>query len=198
MFPEEFDAGRRRVSECPLPLYQMGLAGAGDARLLYGICSHLQSRRILETGVAFGWSSLAILLAIRGVPDARLVSTDMPYLWLKADAWVGAAVPEELKPLWVLYRAPDRVALPQALAHGPFDLCHYDSDKSFAGRSWAYPQLWAALRPGGAIMSDDVGDNLAWRQFCESIGHDGLIVRKRSGFVGVLVKPGDGAGTRHG
>ena len=113
----------------------MGLAGAADCELLYSLCRRLAARRVLETGVALGWSSLAILLSLRDRPEGMLFSTDMPYPVIKADAWVGAAVPEHLRDRWVLYRMPDRQALPQAIDAGqPFDLCHYDSDKSVKGR----------------------------------------------------------------
>jgi predicted O-methyltransferase YrrM len=189
LFPKIIESARARIKQCPLPLYRIGLAGPGDTSLLYSLCAHLQVRRVLETGVAFGWSSLAILLALRNRPDALLVSTDMPYLWLKADDWVGAAVPEELRARWILHRLPDRQALLKALKLGPFDLCHYDSDKSVRGRLWAYPRLWAALRPGGILVSDDIGDNLAWRAFCEKIEQRSLIVRRRRKHVGILVKP---------
>jgi Methyltransferase domain len=189
LFPEIVEAADARIGRCPLPLKQMNLGGAGDTSLLYSLCAHLPVRRVLETGVAFGRSSLAILLALRDRPDALLVSTDMPFLWLKADDWVGAAVPEELRARWILHRLPDRRALPKALKLGPFDLCHYDSDKSVRGRLWAYPRLWAALRPGGILVSDDIGDNLAWRTFCEQIKQHGLVVRRRRKHVGILVRP---------
>jgi hypothetical protein len=189
LFPDIVGATRTRTGDGPLPLYEMGVAVAGHSRLLYGLCAHLRARRVLETGVAFGWSSLAILLALRDRPDSLLVSTDMPYLWLRADSWVGGAVPDELRQRWILLRRPDRLVLPEALAHGPFDLCHYDSDKSARGRLWAYPQIWARLRPGGLLVSDDIDDNAGWRTFCGQVGQDGIVVGKRGKFVGILVKP---------
>jgi predicted O-methyltransferase YrrM len=189
LFPDIVDAARARAGHGPLPLYEMGLGLAGHSSLLHCLCAHMQARRVLETGVAFGWSSLAILLALRDRPDALLVSTDMPYLWLRADEWVGGAVPDELRAHWLLLRKPDRLALPEALAHGPFDLCHYDSDKSVSGRLWAYPRIWARLRPGGLLVSDDIDDNRAWRTFCEKVGQRSLVIRKRHKFVGILAKP---------
>src|SRR5215208_3892422 len=74
LFPKIMESARARIKQCPLPLYQMGLAGAGDTSLLYSLCAHLSVGRVLETGVALGGSSLAILLALRNRPDALLVS----------------------------------------------------------------------------------------------------------------------------
>ena len=48
------------------------------------------------------------------------------------------------------------------------DLCHYDSDKSYYGRRWAYPKLWEALKTGGIFISDDIQDNWAFKEFCVS------------------------------
>ncbi len=85
---------------------------------------------------------------------------------------------------------PDRQALPRAIEAGqPFDLCHYDSDKSVRGRLWTYPLLWEALRPGGVLISDDIGDNLAWRAFCDRVNQPSIVIDRGSKFVGVLVKP---------
>ena len=97
-------------------------------------------------------------------------------------------VPPQLKRLWTLHRMADREGLPRALVDGPFDLCHYDSDKSVEGRLWAYPRMWAALRPGGFLISDDIGDNHAWRTFCAEIGREAVVVHSGSKHVGVLVK----------
>ena len=71
------------------------------------------------------------------------------------------------------------------------DMCHYDSDKSYEGRMWAYPRLWEALRDGGVFISDDVNDNQAFRDFCESVGVQPYIMAKAnsSHYVGIIIKP---------
>jgi predicted O-methyltransferase YrrM len=187
-FPEVWIAAERRVSECPIPFRDLGIAGGADVELLYYLCRHIRARRVLETGVALGWSSLAILLAISAERGARLHSVDLPYTRLRATKWVGVAVPPPLKDFWTLHRMADREGLPRGLAQGPFDLCHYDSDKSLEGRLWAYPRMWAALRPGGLLISDDVADNRAWRTFCAQLGRETIVVNTGSRHVGILVK----------
>jgi predicted O-methyltransferase YrrM len=181
-------AGQARQRSCPV---KMG-SGA-DYDLLYTLAERIGCVSAVETGVAFGWSSFALLhsLAKRG---GRLISTDMPYPLRENDAFVGCVVPERLRNRWTLLRAADRDALPTALKRlSPIDLCHYDSDKSKAGRQWAYPRLWNALRPGGIFLTDDVQDNLGYAEFCASVGLPPLVVRvpERQGFKygGILVKP---------
>lgn len=186
-FPAEFDAADRRVAEVP-----MKLGGAGNLSLLYTLCEGFQARRVLETGVAYGWSSLAVLLSLRNRRGARLYSVDLPYLAFQNDRWVGAAVPDDLRCLWKLYRMADREGLPKALkAAGCIDLAHYDSDKSPAGRRFAYGLIWRALRPSGLLVSDDVGDNLAFRDFCISVEVPPIIVTQAGKYQGIVVKPRD-------
>jgi predicted O-methyltransferase YrrM len=101
-----------------------------------------------------------------------------------------------LKSNWQIIDRADREALPMALKKLPsIDMCHYDSDKSYDGRIWAYPSLWKALRPDGVFISDDIGDNLAFHDFCNQVNQVPVIVGSTSEvetkYVGVLVKTAD-------
>lgn len=185
----ELAAAEQRARACPV---KMG--GAGNLELLFHLVEGIGATRVIETGVAAGWSSLALLLALEARPEGRLVSVDMPYPLRDGDDFVGCVVPERLRARWTLLAWPDREGLPRALRQLPaIDLCHYDSDKSREGRRWAYPRLWAALRPGGLFVSDDVGDDAGFHDFCRSVGRSPIVVRSAasdgSKFVGILVKP---------
>jgi hypothetical protein len=83
------------------------------------------------------------------------------------DSFVGIVVPERLRGAWEIIREPDRPGIKKAIerAGGVIDLCHYDSDKSWWGRQYGYPLLWAALGPGGIFISDDIQDNMAFANF---------------------------------
>lgn len=164
------------------------MGGAGNLPLIYHLAEHLQATRVIETGVAYGWSSLALLLSV-AKRDGKLVSVDMPYAKMGNEDYVGIVVPEELKKNWQLIRLPDSKGLPVAIeSFGTIDLCHYDSDKSYSGRFFAYPRLWKALRDGGILVSDDIQDNTAFRDYCAEIGKQPLIVAYENKFIGVLVK----------
>jgi predicted O-methyltransferase YrrM len=182
-YPDVFGPARARCEACPV---RMG--GPGDLDLIYNLAESINARTAVETGVAYGWSSLALLLSLKR-RAGRLISTDMPYAKAGNEPYVGVAIPDDLKPFWTLIRKPDRAGLPQALAAaGPIDICHYDSDKSYAGRRFAYPRLWAALRPGGVFMSDDVSDNLAFHEFAAEMKCEPTIVACDAKFVGVIRK----------
>lgn len=180
-----YDESRRAVEACPV---RMG--GPASLDLLYHLTLALAPARVVETGVANGWSSLAVLAALEVLGRGELASVDMPYAKLDNDRWVGVAVPARLRARWQLIRLPDRDGIPVALARGPIDLAHYDSDKSVEGREYAYPRLYGSLRPGGLLVSDDVGDNLAFRDFAARHGLRPWVVRKPAGdYAGIVRVP---------
>lgn len=167
------------------------MGGRGDLKLLYAAALLSSSQRVIETGVAYGWSSLAILLAQDAGGDGRLASVDMPYPALGNERFVGIVVPEILQKGWTLFRESDRTGLPKAIRHfgGVIDLCHYDSDKSYDGRMFGYHALWQALRPGGVFISDDIHDNYAFRDFCANRHAEFRVTHSGNKYAGILVKP---------
>jgi len=185
LYPDHYASAWERAERVP-----GFMGGAGEIDLLYHAVRSLEARRVLETGVALGWSSLAILSAQDR--SGRLVSTDMPYVREGNEDHVGAVVPDDHRRRWTLLRGADRRVLPRAIDRfDALDLAHYDSDKSYVGRMWAYPRLWEALRPGGALISDDIDDNVAFRDFARSLSLEPTVVRspERDRYVGVLMRP---------
>lgn len=187
-FPSVFAEAEVRGRNCPVVM-----GGPGNLDLLYWMAEYLKAERVVETGVAYGWSSLAILLSLKERKNGKLVSTDFPYPWRNNEKHVGCVVPNELRSSWRIVRMADRKGLPVAFKElGEIDLCHYDSDKSYEGRMWAYPRLWNALRPGGCLITDDVKDNLGFHDFCAQIGEEPIIVEMSTEFgsqySGVLFK----------
>lgn len=182
-FADEYAAAKTREQNCPV---KMG--GPGDLNLLYNLCEHIQAKKVIETGVAYGWSSFSILLSI-SKREGILCSTDMPYPKMNNDAYVGVVVPEHLRKYWNLIRLPDDKGLKIALEKtGTLDLCHYDSDKSYGGRMFGNGVLWNALRPGGIFISDDINDNMGFHDFCEKKNLTPIIVHIYGKFVGILIK----------
>lgn len=184
IYKDDFKEAKNRANTVPV---RMG--GPANLDLLYLLAENSQAKKILETGVAFGWSSLALLLSLEKRPGSMLISTDMPYPNRDNDEYVGCVVPERLQPYWTVLNYADRQAIPKALKIiGTPDMCHYDSDKNYFGRMWAYPKLWKPLRAGGFFISDDIGDNLAFFDFANEVKKDPIIIKTKNNFVGVLIK----------
>jgi hypothetical protein len=189
-FPAELAAALELEERFPT---QKGWGGSAD--LIYAVAEAIQARTVVETGVAHGFSTLALLLSVtkRG---GHVYSVDMPAIAVRDPGEVGVVVPRALHGSWTLFRYPDSVGLDRVFSAAPaIDLCHYDSDKSYEGRAAAYPRLWARLRPGGVFMSDDIADNTAFRDFCAELGLTPSVVEApgagASGprYVGLLRKP---------
>jgi hypothetical protein len=61
------------VKSCPI---KMG--GPGSLEIIYQLSEYSKARRVIETGVAYGWSSLVFLLSLKNRNDSLLISTDRP------------------------------------------------------------------------------------------------------------------------
>lgn len=180
-----------REAELRAASAQVAMGGPADLELLHAAVVLGRPTAAIETGVAYGWSSLVILAAMEEAGTGRLISVDMPYAKRNNEPWVGIVVADSLKHRWQLICEPDRNGIDKALARigGSIDLCHYDSDKSYAGRLYAYPRLWAALRPGGLFISDDIQDNFGFRDFCVRSRMDFQVTESAGKYVGIARKP---------
>ncbi len=184
-YEKELEEAQNLENQCPVKL-----GGAGNLELIYQLTRHFKAEKVVETGVAYGWSSLAFLLAMQESGGSGvLISTDLPYS-KETERYVGWVVPEKLRGGWTIIRKADQSALPEVLSKlSKIDIAHYDSDKSYHGRMFGYAKLWSSLKPGGLLISDDVGDNLAFLRFARDVSERPMIVKKNKGCVGVLIKP---------
>lgn len=183
LYPEAVKYAIDQEKKCPV---KMG--GAGALNLIYAICENLKAKNVLETGVAYGWSTLAILLSLQN-REAHLYSSDMPYATKNNEDFVGIVIPTELRKQWSLYRFADRESLPKIFKkQDQFDFIHYDSDKAYNGRMWAYNILWSKISKDGILMSDDIADNSAFMDFCNLLKIKPVIVNFDDKYAGILIK----------
>ncbi|MDA9344671.1 class I SAM-dependent methyltransferase [Gammaproteobacteria bacterium] len=163
--------------------------GPGHTNLIYTICEKLYINNAIETGVAYGWSSAAILLSL-SKKNGQLISIDMPMLKQTDYDLIGVAVDAKLHDCWELRREPDRYGLPRAIKsmRGSLELVHYDSDKSYYGRKWSQELIWKSLIKGGIFISDDIEDNTAFMEFVKKYNLSFDILEFENKYVGVIKK----------
>ena len=152
------------------PLH-LDLGGGGCYSLLYFLTRLMQPSVIVETGVASGYSSMAILRAVDENGIGHLYSSDFPYLRLKnPEKYIGIIVPEKLKKFWSLYTRGDRISLPEIIDQiSQVDLFHYDSDKTYEGRTYAYETLKSKLTRNSIVIFDDIQDNCHFKEMVEKL-----------------------------
>ena len=97
---------------------------------------------------------------------------------------------KNLRKNWTLIKRPDNPGIIKALikAGGKIDICHYDSDKSWWGRHYAYPILWNSLNHQGLFISDDIQDNLYFSEFVKKYALNFAVVKFDGKFVGLIRK----------
>jgi predicted O-methyltransferase YrrM len=177
--------GEKRASQS-----KVKMGGPGDLNLLYAIIKYSEAKFIIETGVAYGWSSLAILAGIENKQGVKLISVDMAYPKANNEAFVGIVVPEYLKSPWKIIHQPDRYGIKRAIKElgEKIDVCHYDSDKSWYGRQYGYELLWSSLRTGGILISDDIEDNMAFADFVKRKKAINAVTMCDGKYIGILIK----------
>lgn len=90
---------------------------------------------------------------------------------------IGAAVGNRYHDRWSYVRGSSRRRLPDLLSRlGRIDLFVHDSRHSEYNVRFELDRAWASLRPGGALIVDDIDLNWGFRSFTESFsGHRCLI-----------------------
>ncbi len=185
-----------------IPARASELGGAAFLEACYALVRLLRPNVVLETGVAHGYSTAAILQALEDNGYGRLYSVDLPMFRPGVVSYTGGAIPERLKRSgrWQILLGPDRRVLPRLLERiGTTDLFFYDSDKSYEGMLHTWRLAWPHLRRGGVLVVDDVQAHDAFLDFAHAEGLAPLIVPKptRRGvyrwdkvyYVGLLRKP---------
>jgi predicted O-methyltransferase YrrM len=177
----------RPQAEARLALIGVDLGGGGDARLLYFLTRLGRPEHVVETGVAAGWSSAAILAAMERNGKGTLHSSDFPYFRLASpENYVGVLVPERHRAQWRLHLRGDRRNLPRIFSEaGPVELFHFDSDKSVRGRRLAMSLAAPHLAPDAIIVMDDIHNNTYFYDHVAALGRPWLVLEHHVGVIGL-------------
>jgi hypothetical protein len=140
------------------------------ARSIYVVCRMLAPNVVLETGVAYGVTSAFTLQALAMNRKGNLISVDLPPLGRDADCHVGLLVPQELRGRWHLHRGPAKRILPNLVSSlKEVDVFVHDSLHTYRHMSFEFETAWPYIRPGGAVVADNVDLNPAFRHFTTTV-----------------------------
>lgn len=185
-------AGIARHAQARLDRLEFRPGGAGHYPLPYFLTRRLKPAAVVETGVAAGWSSQAILTAMAANGKGHLYSSDFPYFRMKdPEQYIGYVVEDRLKDRWTLLIKGDRRNLPEITRlSGPIDLFHFDSDKSLAGRELAWNCVKGNLSPHAVVLFDDIQDNFHFRDIAaSSSGRHVRVFEFEGKFAGMIAPP---------
>ena len=176
---------------------------AGLVRAIYCLTRHLRPNNVVETGVARGLTSRFILEALERNRGGHLWSIDRPPLEWELREQIGMAVGDRFPNRWSYISGSSRRRLPRLLSKlGQIDLFIHDSLHSEHNVRFEVDSAWQALRPGGAIMVDDIDANRGFRSFKATFsGHQSMICEaeplrpdlrrfNRKGLFGIILKDG--------
>ena len=149
---------------------------AGLVRAIWCLIRHLKPGKVVETGVAHGVTSRFILEAMERNGGGQLWSIDLPPIERIWQQQVGLAVGDRYAGRWSYIKGSSRRRLPALLARlGQIDLFIHDSLHSERNVRFELDRAWAALRPGGALVVDDVDANWGFRSFTQIFsGHQSM------------------------
>ena len=128
---------------------------------------YLRPESVLETGVAAGFSSYAILSALQKNGKGKLYSSDVPYFRIKdPEKYIGIVVEKKLKNNWHLFVKGDENNLPMIFKQvKQIDIFSYDSDKTYSGKSKTFKKVFDYLTENSVIILDDIQDDSFFYDF---------------------------------
>jgi predicted O-methyltransferase YrrM len=151
--------------------------------------------------VAHGVTSRFILEALERNGSGHLSSIDLPPIERDRHSQVGVAVGDRYADRWSYIEGSSRLRLPKLLSRfGEIDLFIHDSLHSERNVRFELDRAWTHLRPGGALVVDDIDANWGFRSFTQTFsGHQSMICEaeplhpdlrrfNKSGLFGIILK----------
>ncbi len=183
-----------------LPLGRGAFGGWDDGdpglvRMAWCLTRHLRPEVVIESGVARGLTTAAILRALALNGAGHLWSIDLPpLLERELSTQTGAAVNARDRVRWTLLSGSSRRVLPGLVRKlARVDLFIHDSMHTGRNVKFELDRIWPALADGGAVLVDDVERNAAFGRFVRAHPEAASFLRRADdtrALFGCLLKPG--------
>lgn len=157
---------------------------------LYLLCKTVKPEIVVETGVAYGLSSMYILQALEENKKGTLHSVDGIFSPWQTKEMIGAAVPSDLKNRWSFNFGSSAEKLKTILSSlGSVDIFLHDSLHTYKNMMFEFETAWPYISKGGFLVSDDIVDNNAFYDFCTKMQLNFIVLKqKANSYLGIAKK----------
>jgi len=158
---------------------------------LYALCKIIKPEKVIETGVAYGLSSMYILQALFENKKGTLYSIDSVFSPWESKEMIGSAIPKYLRNNWNFILGPSSEKLEEILSSlGSVDIFFHDSIHTYKNMIFEFETAWHYIVKDGFILSDDISDNNAFYDFYSKMNVKPFILsRNDKSLLGILKKP---------
>jgi predicted O-methyltransferase YrrM len=169
--------------------YQPGWMNLDDGLFLYWLVRRMRPRAVVETGVANGFSTGLILLAmakngnqgkLHAIGRAEVFDADDPRWTQKGESFgevvvtgknLGWMVSDSLRDSVEFHAGDAKLVLPQVAAKlDAIDLFFHDSDHSYDHMMFEFEEAKRKLSPNGAVVADNIAWNSSLWDFADEYG----------------------------
>jgi predicted O-methyltransferase YrrM len=157
---------------------------------LYALCKIIKPEKVVETGVAYGLSSMYILQALFENKKGTLYSIDSVFSPWQSKEMIGSAIPSHLYDNWRLVFGSSSEKLKDTLSSlGSLDIFFHDSLHTYKNMKFEFETAWPFVNKDGFLISDDISGNNAFQDFYSKISLKPFILpQNEKSFLGILKK----------
>lgn len=157
---------------------------------LYILCKIIKPKIVVETGVAYGLSSMYILQALFENKMGALYSIDSVFSPWQSKEMIGSAIPSHLRENWKLIFGSSQEKLEDTLnSLNSIDIFFHDSLHTYKNMQFEFKTAWPFINKNGFLLSDDIIENNAFHDFSSTMNLKSYILSQHEkSFLGIIKK----------
>lgn len=157
---------------------------------LYILCKIIKPKIVVETGVAYGLSSMYILQALSENKKGTLYSIDSVFSPWQSKEMIGSAIPLHLRENWKLIFGSSVEKLEDTLTSlNSIDIFFHDSLHTYKNMQFEFKTAWPFINNNGFLLSDDIIGNNAFHNFSSKMNLKSFILpQHEKSLLGILKK----------